>query len=224
LNIRRLTGMIERLTFVPGKRRSLMNRRRFIQGAGQFAGVGLIAPLIHVSPTTRAAHSPGRIMAGQIGTAHAHAAGKMATLRKLRDYYDVVGIAEPDPERRSKLENHSAYRGLKWISEEQLLNTPGLEAVAVETDIPELVPTAVRCVSAGVHIHLDKPAGLSLIAFRKLLDEAAHCVQETAGRSYPPQAHCADGIYVSAQSGFRVLLPGGAKGVVGRCLRGARCD
>jgi predicted dehydrogenase len=111
-------------------------------------------------------------MAGQIGTAHAHAAGKMATLRKLRDYYDVVGIAEPDPERRSKLENHSAYRGLKWISEEQLLNTPGLEAVAVETDIPELVPTAVRCVSAGVHIHLDKPAGLSLIAFRKLLDEA----------------------------------------------------
>ncbi|MHC4167131.1 MAG: Gfo/Idh/MocA family protein [Planctomycetota bacterium] len=149
-----------------------MNRRRFFRSAGQFAGVGVIAPFLIGGPRTRAGHSARRIKVGQIGTAHAHAAGKMATLRKLRDHYDVVGIAEPEPERRSKLKNHSAYRGLKWISEEQLLNTPGLEAVAVETDIPELVPTAMRCVSAGVHIHLDKPAGLSLSAFRKLLDEA----------------------------------------------------
>ena len=149
-----------------------MNRRRFFQGAGQFAGAGVIAPFLIGGPRTCAGRSARRIKVGQIGTAHAHAAGKMATLRKLRDYYDVAGIAEPDPERRSKLKNHSAYRGLKWISEEQLLNISGLEAVAVETDIPELVPTAMRCLSAGMHIHLDKPAGLSLSAFRRLLDEA----------------------------------------------------
>jgi predicted dehydrogenase len=121
---------------------------------------------------SQAARSSKRIKVGQIGTAHAHAAGKMATLRKLRDDYEVVGIVEPDPARRMKLQNHSAYRGLKWIGEEQLLNTPGLQAVAVETDIPELVPAGMRCVSAGMHIHLDKPAGLSLAAFKKLLDEA----------------------------------------------------
>jgi predicted dehydrogenase len=96
----------------------------------------------------------------------------MATLRKLSEYYEIVGIAEPNPDRRRKLKNHSAYRGLKWLSEEQLLNTAGLQAVAVETEIPELVPTGMRCVSAGVHIHLDKPAGLSLVEFKKLLDEA----------------------------------------------------
>ncbi len=96
----------------------------------------------------------------------------MATLRKLSADYEVVGIVEPDPERQKKAKKHSAYRGLEWISEEQLLNTPGLQAVAVETDIPELVPTGMRCISAGMHIHLDKPAGLSLGAFRKLLDQA----------------------------------------------------
>ncbi|MBL7188384.1 MAG: Gfo/Idh/MocA family oxidoreductase [Phycisphaerae bacterium] len=143
-----------------------------MQNVGRFAGAGLIAPpLLHI-PKAQASRSPDPIKVGQIGTAHAHAAGKMATLRKLSNHYEVVGIAEPDPDRRKDAKKRSAYRGLKWISEEQLLNTPGLQAVAVETDIPELVPTAMRCVSAGMHIHLDKPAGLSVSAFRDLLDEA----------------------------------------------------
>ncbi len=149
-----------------------MNRRKFLQNAGQFTGMGVIAASLMHNSKTLAARSPKRIKVGQIGTAHAHASGKMATLRKLREDYEVVGIVEPNPVRQKKLKNSSVYRGLKWISEEQLLNTPGLQAVAVETDIPELVPTGMRCVSAGMHIHLDKPAGLSLNAFKKLLDEA----------------------------------------------------
>lgn len=150
-----------------------MNRRKFLQNSGQFAGLGVIAASLMNNSKIQASRSVKRIKVGQIGTSHSHAAGKMATLRKLSEYYEVVGIVEPNPDRQRKLKNHSAYRGLKWIDEEQLLNTPGLQAVAVETDIPELVPTGMRCVSAGVHIHLDKPAGLSLIAFKKLLDEAA---------------------------------------------------
>ena len=149
-----------------------MNRRKFLQNAGQFTGMGFIAASLMHNSKTLAARSPKRIKVGQIGTAHAHASGKMATLRKLSEDYEVIGIVEPNPDRQKKLKNSSVYRGLKWISEEQLLNTPGLQAVAVETDIPELVPTGMRCVSAGKHIHLDKPAGLSLIAFKKLLDEA----------------------------------------------------
>ena len=149
-----------------------MNRRKFLQNAGQFTGMGVIAASFMNNSKTLAARSPKRIKVGQIGTAHAHASGKMATLRKLSEDYEVIGIVEPNPDRQKKLKNSSVYRGLKWISEEQLLNTPGLQAVAVETDIPELVPTGMRCVSAGKHIHLDKPAGLSLIAFKKLLDEA----------------------------------------------------
>ncbi len=122
--------------------------------------------------TAWAGPASNRIKVGQIGTAHAHAAGKMASLRKLSQYYDVVGIVEPDPDQRKRLKDQSAYRGLKWLTEEQLLNTAGLQAVAVETDVSELVPTAKRCISAGMHVHLDKPAGLSLPQFRVLLDDA----------------------------------------------------
>ena len=38
---------------------------------------------------------PRRIRIGQIGTGHAHAAGKMAALRKLTDHFEVVGVVEP---------------------------------------------------------------------------------------------------------------------------------
>jgi predicted dehydrogenase len=58
------------------------------------------------------------------------------------------------------------------MTEEELLNTPGLQAVAVETEVKDLVPTGARCIAAGKHIHLDKPAGESLSAFKRLLDEA----------------------------------------------------
>jgi predicted dehydrogenase len=52
------------------------------------------------------------------------------------------------------------------------LAVPGLQAVAVETEERVPIPTALRCVRAGKHIHLDKPCGESLPQFRQLLDEA----------------------------------------------------
>lgn len=114
---------------------------------------------------------PAKVRIGQIGTKHAHAAGKMDTMRKSEDY-EVVGIVEPDAELRAKAEQSATYQGVLWMTEEQLLNMPGLQAVAVETGIKELVPTATRCVTAGKHVHLDKPGGESLPAFKALLDDA----------------------------------------------------
>src|SRR5438132_34259 len=75
--------------------------------------------------------------------------------------------AEADDAEKSK-----TYSGLAWMSEEQLLGTHGLQAVAVETEVKDLLPTGARCVAAGKHIHLDKPAGESLSAFKRLLDDA----------------------------------------------------
>jgi predicted dehydrogenase len=114
---------------------------------------------------------PPRIKIGQIGTSHAHASGKMQAIRASAEY-EVVGIVENDPARRAAAEKSPAYAGLPWMTEEQLLNTPGLPAVAVETEVKDLLATAARCVAAGKHIHLDKPAGESLPTFKRLLDDA----------------------------------------------------
>ena len=84
----------------------------------------------------------------------------------------MVGIVEPDPARRRAAEQSPVYRDVPWLTEEQLLATPGLKVVAVETSVPDLVATASRCIAAGMHVHLDKPAGESLGVFRQLLADA----------------------------------------------------
>lgn len=113
-----------------------------------------------------------RIKVGQIGIGHNHASEKMNTLRKLSDLYEVVGVVEPDPEWRRQRGNLPAYEGLNWMTEEELLATPGLQVVAVETDGFDLLPTAARCIAAGKHIHLDKPGGEEMAPFRELIEEA----------------------------------------------------
>ena len=128
-----------------------------------------------LEPTATAADPPKqRIKIGQIGTGHEHASAKMDTFRKLSDHYEVVGIAESDPELRKKRENDPAYRGLTWMTEEQLLNTEGLRAVAVEANSGDdrLMDITGRCIEAGMHVHLDKPGGESFSAFKNVLDEA----------------------------------------------------
>ncbi|NUQ64011.1 MAG: Gfo/Idh/MocA family oxidoreductase [Pirellulales bacterium] len=147
-------------------------RRRFLKqitGSGIAAGASL---WLGTGPGWAAAAGEG-IKVGQIGVGHAHAGGKMDALRKLSRHYEVVGVVEPREDLRRKWQDHPIYRGLTWMTEEQLLNTPGLKAVAVETQVCDLLPAAARCVAAGMHIHLDKPAGESLSQFRKVLEEAS---------------------------------------------------
>ena len=113
-----------------------------------------------------------RIRIGQIGTRHAHASGKLKTIRSYPDLFELVGVVEPDAKRRASLESQSVYQGVRWISEDELLQSEGLEAVAVETEVTQLVPTAMRCLKAGLHLHLDKPAGESLEQCRTMHDLA----------------------------------------------------
>lgn len=112
-----------------------------------------------------------RIQYAQIGVGHAHADKIKAYLAS--DDYDVVGIAEPDPELQRKIRETNIYQNIPFLTEEQLLNISDLQVVGVETKVRDLLSTAEKCVAAGIHIHMDKPAGDSLPEFRKILDEAA---------------------------------------------------
>jgi predicted dehydrogenase len=138
-------------------------RRRFLQTTAAAS----LAPF--VSRFAQAA--PPKIRIGQIGTGHAHASGKMDTIRASEDF-ELVGVVEPNAERRAAAEKGQTYAGVAWMTEEQLLNAPGLQAVAVETEVRDLVATGARCIAAGKHIHLDKPGGEKLPPFQALLDDA----------------------------------------------------
>ena len=113
-----------------------------------------------------------KIKIGQIGIGHNHGAAKMEAVRKFPEIFEVVGFAESDQEWLEKRGGLDAYKGLKMMSEDELLSVKELDAVLVETDVWNLVPTAQRCIDAGVHIHMDKPAGEDIAEYEKLLTDA----------------------------------------------------
>jgi predicted dehydrogenase len=133
-----------------------MKRRQFIAGAATAL----------VGSSRQALAKPPRIRIGQIGLAHPHAAGKLSAIRSLPDTYELVGVVEPDLSLRKRA------KGVNFISLDQLMNTEGLKAVAIETRVKDLVTTALPVVKAGKHIHLDKPAGPTLAPFKELLQSA----------------------------------------------------
>lgn len=140
-----------------------MLHRRDVLAAG--LGVAFGSSLLRAEDAARP-----RIKIGQIGVGHAHAS-KLGVYRKSPDY-EVVGIVEPDAARRKRAESQEPFRDLPWMTEEQLLNVPGLQVVLVETEVRDLLNVAERCVAAGKHVHIDKPAGESLPQFRRILEQA----------------------------------------------------
>ena len=132
-----------------------MNRRTFLTTA-----------IASSSASLASGAGETRVRIGQIGTQHAHAAGKMEGLRKAADLFEVVGLAGAD-EKAGK-----DYEGLPRMSEAELLALPGLQAVTVETKVEDSCATALRTLRAGKHVHLDKPGALDHAEFTAMRNEA----------------------------------------------------
>ena len=141
-----------------------MNRRSFHK-LTLGAGASLTSSFLAAADS---APAPGNVRIGQIGTGHAHAGAQFAALRKCPGF-EVVGVVEPDEARRKRAETKADYEGVKWMTEEELLNSPGLQAVSVETEVSGLLEHAQKVADAGLHLHLDKPAGESLPKFRQII-------------------------------------------------------
>jgi predicted dehydrogenase len=112
-----------------------------------------------------------KVKIGQIGICHEHAAGKMDTLRKMPDVFEIVGVVDDRTTTAARFagDDLKPYEGLKWMTEEELFNILGLQAVTVEVPNNDLVPTAIRCMEHNLAMHMDKPAGENLELFGQLL-------------------------------------------------------
>lgn len=141
-----------------------MQRRQWLKQSG--AGVFATAAGFHAN----ASQAGKPIRMGQIGVSHAHAS-KLSVYRASKDY-EVVGVVEPDDNLWNASQKQDAFRGLKRLTRDELLNTAGLQAVLVETHVKNLLENAEACVQAGKHVHIDKPAGESLPQLQRILDVA----------------------------------------------------
>ena len=166
-----LSSMIPHRYSLLAKDYQVQNNTR--RDALRFIGGSLTCPPIFLQSTQQSMGiepTKPRIKIGQIGVGHPHAS-KLSVYRESKDY-EVVGIVEPVAELQKMAASNPVYQGLPWMTKEELLNVPDLEAVLVETRVRDLLTTAEVCVAAGKHIHLDKPAGDSFPHFQRILESA----------------------------------------------------
>ena len=110
------------------------------------------------------------IKIGQIGIGHNHAEAKMKAVQKFPELFDVVGYAEESEEWLQKRGHLPAYEGLTRYPVDTLIDQ--CDVLLVETDVWDLTKVAQKCINAGKHIHLDKPASGTLAEYQHLLDTA----------------------------------------------------
>jgi predicted dehydrogenase len=109
----------------------------------------------------------------QYGTKHGHAEGK---LRSMLDNpaVEVVGVYEPDRERRQLLENSdSAFGRLRWFEDvREMLDDPSIVAIASEGLNSESLNQTEEIVNAGKHVWYDKPAGQDWPQWQRVIGKA----------------------------------------------------
>ena len=106
-----------------------------------------------------------KIRVAVLGTGHAHALGKIQALRGLPEY-ELAGICRPDSDEPHEGE---VFRGVRWLSLEEVLQDASIELVDVESRVQRNLQYAQKCVSAGKFVHLDKAPGEDLPALRSML-------------------------------------------------------
>ncbi|MBQ8559713.1 MAG: Gfo/Idh/MocA family oxidoreductase [Tyzzerella sp.] len=110
------------------------------------------------------------IKIGQIGIGHNHGEAKMLAVKKFPELFEIVGFAEENEEWILKRGNLSGYQGLERLSVDEVIEKS--DAVLIETDVWNLTSVAQKCIDAGKHIHMDKPASGTLQEYKHLLDTA----------------------------------------------------
>jgi predicted dehydrogenase len=147
-----------------------IHRRQAINKLGGAVAASTVAGFLSCA-SAKDGSAKSKIKIGQIGVGHGHA-NKLSVYRASSDY-EVVGVVERDETLRKRVEASEPFRNVPWMTQEQLLNVPGLQAVLVESRVSDLLSLAEACVDAGKHVHLDKPAGVSLPHYKRILDKAA---------------------------------------------------
>lgn len=114
-----------------------------------------------------------KIRVAHFGIAHDHSVFIMETARKYPEIFEIVGVCEPDEEMRRQFGGHEAYSNLPWLTEKELLAREDIVAVFCEGHELRSVSDAQKCINRGLHVHLDKPGGVDIKAFARLVNSAS---------------------------------------------------
>lgn len=134
-----------------------MKRRDFLAGASALPAF--------------AAQQSRRIRVGLWGTEHSHTTGKLKALQGSPDY-EVAGVCESDAAQRARAQNLPLFSGLRWMTEDELLNDPTISLIVVECNVWDALPMGEKVIAAGKHLHIEKPVGNDWPRYRTLVEQA----------------------------------------------------
>lgn len=105
------------------------------------------------------------------GLTHEHAEGKFATLRRMPETFEIVGVVNDRPHgSKFYVDTQLDPTGYPVLTEEQAFSIPGIEAVFVETTNVDLMRVAAECAKRGLPMHCDKPCGPKMNPYGAIVD------------------------------------------------------
>lgn len=107
-----------------------------------------------------------------IGVGHDHAPAVYSSVMK-QEIFEVVGFAALESERtvfHDRIESYKKY--IRYFTVEEALNCSGLDAAIIETEEEYLTKYSIMAIEKGLSVHSDKPGGLNLSEFEKMIDLA----------------------------------------------------
>src|SRR5438067_1016956 len=93
-----------------------------------------------------------RIRIAFLGANHPHGPAKVETVRQ-NPAFDLVGVCETDAAHRARYEK----AGIKLLSREAVLEDRSIQAIVVDSRVPEHAADARASLEAGKHTHVEKP-------------------------------------------------------------------
>jgi predicted dehydrogenase len=135
-----------------------MNRREFLQTSLRSATVVALPAAL---PGAESAKKP-RIPIGFFGATYSHGPEKIKLIMNSADW-EFVGVYEGSEAGRQTC----AKLGAKLISREELFQHA--RVVAVESDVRDHAPHALLALTAGKHVHLEKPPATKLTDLRAVV-------------------------------------------------------
>lgn len=105
-----------------------------------------------------------KVRAAFLGASHSHAYDKVRLVRG-HPRYELAGIWEPDAQVRAGL---SKLGPLPFKEKSEILGDPGVQAIFVESGVAQHAGLALEAVSAGKHVHIEKPPSDSMGIFRRI--------------------------------------------------------
>ena len=111
-----------------------------------------------------------KIRIAQIGTSkYSHGNEIFGALGANSELFEIVGYALPEEERVKFPDKMKRFEPYREMTVEEILADETIEAVTIETEEIHLTKYAIMAAEAGKHIHMEKPGGISLHHFEKLI-------------------------------------------------------